>query len=98
MYQYLTNAQSLVYSFSHHRVTVPPPQWTNLVHRNGSLALGTLIFEWAESLSDLMVFMYGDTGLAWYHAYEMRPHKDSRLPPLPDAVSFDLCDRLGASP
>ncbi|ORZ32493.1 glycosyl hydrolase family 85-domain-containing protein [Catenaria anguillulae PL171] len=85
---------SFIY-FSHHRVTVPPPQWTNLAHQCGSLSLGTLIFEWAESLSDLMLFMYGDAGLAWHHAFQLRSHKDYPMPPLPQSVSFDICDRIG---
>ncbi|KAG6873607.1 hypothetical protein C0995_013980 [Termitomyces sp. Mi166 len=32
-------------SFSHHRVTVPPPGWITAAHRQGAKILGTLIFE-----------------------------------------------------
>ncbi|KAH0586839.1 hypothetical protein H2248_005684 [Termitomyces sp. 'cryptogamus'] len=32
-------------SFSHHRVTVPPPGWITAAHRQGVKILGTLIFE-----------------------------------------------------
>ncbi|KAG6820456.1 hypothetical protein H0H93_000210 [Arthromyces matolae] len=32
-------------SFSHHRVTVPPPGWITAAHRHGAKILGTLIFE-----------------------------------------------------
>jgi mannosyl-glycoprotein endo-beta-N-acetylglucosaminidase len=40
--------------FSHCRVTIPPPSWTNAAHRNGVLCLGTLITEWDEGLADLV--------------------------------------------
>ncbi|KAF8654872.1 hypothetical protein AX16_003333 [Volvariella volvacea WC 439] len=32
-------------SFSHHRVTAPPPSWSTAAHRQGVKMLGTLIFE-----------------------------------------------------
>ncbi|KAL7753590.1 hypothetical protein RI367_000521 [Sorochytrium milnesiophthora] len=45
--------------FSHYRVSIPPPQWTNLAHLHGVQMLGTVIFEWAESAADLNRFLYG---------------------------------------
>ncbi|KAJ1506802.1 hypothetical protein HMI54_004790 [Coelomomyces lativittatus] len=47
--------------FSHKRITIPPVQWTLLAHQHGSLCLGTMIFEWEESLPDLHFFMYADS-------------------------------------
>ncbi|KAF9558384.1 glycoside hydrolase family 85 protein [Agrocybe pediades] len=42
----LQRSQILTYcSFSHHRVTVPPPGWVSAAHRQGVKMLGTLIFE-----------------------------------------------------
>ncbi|KAH7089918.1 glycosyl hydrolase family 85-domain-containing protein, partial [Paraphoma chrysanthemicola] len=41
---YLQYIDTLVY-FSHKLVCVPPPAWTNTLHRNGVKALGTLIIE-----------------------------------------------------
>jgi hypothetical protein len=37
-------AKSFVY-FSHRLVTIPPPAWTNMLHRNGVKSLGTFIIE-----------------------------------------------------
>lgn len=34
--------------FSHSLVTIPPPCWTNVAHRNGVQVLGTFITEWDE--------------------------------------------------
>ena len=41
---YLQHVDIFVY-FSHKLVCVPPPTWTNTVHRNGVKALGTFIIE-----------------------------------------------------
>lgn len=41
---YLQYVDTFVY-FSHKLVCVPPPTWTNTLHRNGVKALGTLIIE-----------------------------------------------------
>ncbi|XP_064405516.1 cytosolic endo-beta-N-acetylglucosaminidase-like isoform X3 [Halichondria panicea] len=32
--------------FSHHFITLPPPTWTNIAHKNGVLVMGTIITEW----------------------------------------------------
>lgn len=40
--------------FSHHRVTIPPPCWTNAAHKNGVRMLGTLITEWEPGLKDTL--------------------------------------------
>ena len=42
--EYLQYIDSFVY-FSHKIVCVPPPTWTNLLHRNGVKVLGTFIVE-----------------------------------------------------
>ncbi|KAL9712325.1 hypothetical protein Ac2012v2_003562 [Leucoagaricus gongylophorus] len=42
---YTFNYWSLTDSFSHHRVTIPPPGWVNAAHRQGVKMLGVLIFE-----------------------------------------------------
>lgn len=42
--QYLQYVETFVY-FSHKLVCVPPPTWTNTLHRNGVQALGTLVIE-----------------------------------------------------
>ncbi|KAF2202309.1 hypothetical protein GQ43DRAFT_413956 [Delitschia confertaspora ATCC 74209] len=42
--EYLQFVEIFVY-FSHKLVCVPPPSWTNTLHRNGVLALGTLLVE-----------------------------------------------------
>lgn len=40
--------------FSHHRITIPPPCWTNAAHRNGVKVLGTFITEWDDGLRDTL--------------------------------------------
>jgi endo-beta-N-acetylglucosaminidase D len=42
--EYLQYVDSFVY-FSHKLACVPPPTWTNLLHRNGVKALGTILIE-----------------------------------------------------
>ncbi|KAL8773903.1 MAG: hypothetical protein Q9209_001333 [Squamulea sp. 1 TL-2023] len=42
--KYLQYVDSFIY-FSHKLVCVPPPTWTNCLHRNGVRALGTLLIE-----------------------------------------------------
>ncbi|EJD51747.1 hypothetical protein AURDEDRAFT_149791 [Auricularia subglabra TFB-10046 SS5] len=48
--------------FSHHRVAPPPSSWIRAAHREGVPILGTLIFEWDESKSDLCTFLYPADG------------------------------------
>ncbi|KAJ3473999.1 hypothetical protein NLI96_g12705 [Meripilus lineatus] len=48
--------------FSHHRVTVPPPGWVNASHRQGTLMLGTLIFE-GSAEDDCLRLVSGPTSL-----------------------------------
>ncbi|KAJ4287646.1 hypothetical protein N0V90_012349 [Kalmusia sp. IMI 367209] len=42
--EYLQYVDSFIY-FSHKLVCVPPPSWTNTLHRNGVKSLGTLLIE-----------------------------------------------------
>jgi len=42
--EYLQYVDAFVY-FSHKLVCVPPPTWTNTLHRNGVIALGTILVE-----------------------------------------------------
>jgi endo-beta-N-acetylglucosaminidase D len=42
--EYLQHVESFVY-FSHKLVCIPPPTWTNTLHRNGVKVLGTLLLE-----------------------------------------------------
>jgi hypothetical protein len=41
---YAQHVDTFIY-FSHRLVTIPPPAWTNTLHRNGILSLGTFIIE-----------------------------------------------------
>lgn len=49
---------TLIY-FSHKRVTVPPVGWLLSARRAGTKVLGTLIFEWKESVPDLSQLLRG---------------------------------------
>ncbi|KAF3906669.1 hypothetical protein ABW20_dc0109960 [Dactylellina cionopaga] len=42
--EYLHLVSTFVY-FSHHRVTIPPAPWVNLMHKNGVRVLGTFLVE-----------------------------------------------------
>ncbi|KAF9186795.1 hypothetical protein BGZ51_001590 [Haplosporangium sp. Z 767] len=43
--QYWSHIDTFIY-FSHHRISMPPPVWTNAAHRNGVRSVGTIITEW----------------------------------------------------
>jgi len=49
--EYLHLATHFAY-FTHKRVAIPPAPWTNVCHRNGVKALGTLLFEHDEASAD----------------------------------------------
>ena len=53
---------AIVY-FSHARVTIPPPGWTDTAHEGGVRCLGTLIFEHAEGAAEVGA-LAADTALA----------------------------------
>lgn len=45
--------------FSHKRVSIPPVGWLTAASRTGTKVLGTLIFEWAESVPDMARLLRG---------------------------------------
>lgn len=45
--------------FSHKRISPPPPEWITAAHRHGTKILGTVIFEWKESIEDLAFLLRG---------------------------------------
>lgn len=45
--------------FSHKRVSIPPVGWLAAASRTGTKVLGTLIFEWKESVPDLAQLLRG---------------------------------------
>ncbi|CAG8535418.1 8876_t:CDS:2, partial [Acaulospora morrowiae] len=56
--QYWQYVDVFIY-FSHHRITVPPPQWTNAAHRNGVKILGTFITEWERDMLENELWVRG---------------------------------------
>ncbi|KAG0352894.1 hypothetical protein BG005_007721 [Podila minutissima] len=56
--QYWSHIDTFIY-FSHNRVSIPPPVWTNAAHRNGVLCLGTLITEWLEGILETEALVTG---------------------------------------
>ncbi|KAF9384537.1 hypothetical protein BGX21_001275 [Mortierella sp. AD011] len=49
--QYWNHVDTFIY-FSHNRITIPPPVWTNAAHKNGVRCLGTIITEWMASVME----------------------------------------------
>ncbi|SJX61862.1 related to Endo-b-N-acetylglucosaminidase [Sporisorium reilianum f. sp. reilianum] len=45
--------------FSHKRVSIPPAGWLTAAARTGTKVLGTLIFEWSESIPDMARLLRG---------------------------------------
>ncbi|SPO21966.1 related to Endo-b-N-acetylglucosaminidase [Ustilago trichophora] len=45
--------------FSHKRVSIPPISWLSAASRSGTKVLGTLIFEWEESIPDVAKLLRG---------------------------------------
>lgn len=61
--EYLQNVDTLVY-FSHKLVCVPPPTWTNTLHRNGVKAIGTILIEPQTPCSEKLL-RRSDDGLSF---------------------------------
>lgn len=47
--QYWNHVDIFIY-FSHYRITIPPPVWTNAAHKNGVRSIGTIITEWLPGI------------------------------------------------
>ncbi|CDW99554.1 hypothetical protein [Sporisorium scitamineum] len=56
--EHLHLVDTLIY-FSHKRVSIPPTGWLTAAVRTGTKVLGTLIFEWAESVPDMARLLRG---------------------------------------
>lgn len=77
--EYLHLVSTFVY-FSHHRVTIPPAPWINVMHKNGVRILGTFIVEPGNTagFNDLLerdsngTFVFVDklAGLAEYYGFD----------------------------
>jgi endo-beta-N-acetylglucosaminidase D len=50
----VADLSSISRSFSHHRVSPPPPSWIRAAHTHGVKILGTLIFEWDAGREDIV--------------------------------------------
>lgn len=61
--EYLQYVDTFIY-FSHKLVCVPPPTWTNTLHRNGVKALGTILIE-PQTLGSEELLKRGDDGLSF---------------------------------
>ncbi|KAI8906874.1 glycoside hydrolase, partial [Gorgonomyces haynaldii] len=57
-FQYLAYIDIFIY-FSHHRITVPPLNWIQTLHRNGVQCLGTIITEWLPGIPETLELIYG---------------------------------------
>ncbi|KAF1835253.1 hypothetical protein BDW02DRAFT_578972 [Decorospora gaudefroyi] len=63
--EYLQHVDTFIY-FSHKLVCVPPPTWSNTVHRNGVRVLGTLLIEpQTEGWGDLLKHTTDNDGFAF---------------------------------
>ncbi|KAF3216230.1 hypothetical protein TWF191_009061 [Orbilia oligospora] len=77
--EYLHLVSTFVY-FSHHRVTIPPAPWINVMHKNGVRILGTFIVEPGNTtgFSDLLerdangtfIFVEKLAGIAEYYGFD----------------------------
>ncbi|KZM26675.1 Mannosyl-glycoprotein endo-beta-N-acetylglucosaminidase [Ascochyta rabiei] len=61
--EYMQFFETFIY-FSHKLVCVPPPTWTNALHRNGAKALGTILME-PQTPDSEKLLQYGDDGLSF---------------------------------
>nr|VWP00370.1 AAA domain-containing protein [Ganoderma boninense] len=66
------------HSFSHHRVTIPPPGWSTAAHRHGVKMLGVLIFEGAESQGECLQLLVGPLPRQTYGP--AKPNSNQTLP------------------
>jgi endo-beta-N-acetylglucosaminidase D len=57
--EYLQYIETFVY-FSHKLVCVPPPTWTNTLHRNGVKSLGTILVEPQTKDTERLLQHYGE--------------------------------------
>lgn len=77
--EYLQHIDTFIY-FSHKLVCIPPPTWTNTLHRNGVKTLGTILIEPQTSESERM-FNHGGDGLSFSLA--------TKLARIADCYGFD---------
>ncbi|KAF2633516.1 glycoside hydrolase family 85 protein [Macroventuria anomochaeta] len=61
--EYLQYVDTFIY-FSHKLVCVPPPTWTNALHRNGVKALGTILIE-SQTPDSEKLLQHGNDGLSF---------------------------------
>ncbi|KAG2172752.1 hypothetical protein INT43_000099 [Umbelopsis isabellina] len=75
--------------FTHHRISIPPVNFTNACHRNGVLSLGTFIVEWVEGIPELENFLLGPSS---YTVEGDSPEEDLWSPHYAD-ILVDLADQ-----
>ncbi|KAI8584447.1 hypothetical protein K450DRAFT_216450 [Umbelopsis ramanniana AG] len=80
--------------FSHHRITIPPVNFTNACHRNNVLSLGTFIVEWQEGVSELEKFLLGPSKDADFDKEKpssdmWNPHYADKLVEIAEQYKFD---------
>ncbi|KAJ2929356.1 hypothetical protein H1R20_g7745, partial [Candolleomyces eurysporus] len=66
--------------FSHHRITIPPPEWITAAHRAGSTMLGTIIFEGGSEIDMLRMIMGRVPGV---NSAEIETQANTTLPLTP---------------